>query len=288
MNTPSKLKKLLTIAKSPSQKTLSPRKSSKSSTKILEKWQDIFDLGFMLMISATGGLQILAPSLEKPLPANSCCVIHALLSPHTPALSPQRHPGKFFSPTSKGTGSTEKKKSETETLSDSDEEGRKGVAMYFSNNRFSDNFLSFLCHALRVNQSHTICIDVLKKHPWMKTTHSIPHTVGIMESADVTLQELITIANQWRQPPIQFQGPAQRQLQRVCDAIAVLLSCSDQTEFLIQKLLIQKDHSVCSEFAKDLGLNLHDVAEMVTDVVRVIQTGSKENNDSHEENKKEY
>lgn len=201
--------------------------------------QDVFDLGSLLFLSALGGLEILDSSEFERIAArnsSSCCVLHCneVKTPANP---------------------------------DSDQKARGLLlSQYFTNKRYSPEFLDFLCKSLRFSEEERSTVEDLQKHPWI---------TGKVEfkSATVTLQELIQISNQWRQsvPPIEYQGPAEKQLDRVCEAMAAVLPCCENYEQITAAFANGKvEKAVAQELAVDLGLDLDKVWTRLLDIITTI------------------
>ncbi len=200
--------------------------------------QDVFDLGSLLFISALGGLEIVDSSEFERIAArspSSCCVLHC--GDEKAATAPGPHKG-----------------------------GALLLSQYFTTRRFSPQFLDFLCKCLRFNEADRPSIDELLKHPWITSKSAF-------KSAAVSLRELILISNQWRQavPPVEYQGPAEKQLDRVCEAMAAVLPCCDNFEEIVAVFAGGKaDKAVAQELATDLGLELDNVWNKLVEVFKTI------------------
>ena len=159
---------------------------TKSSASQLK--QDVFDLGSLLFISALGGLEIIDPhDLEHISEQVGCCILHY----------------------------EEEKSAEKNT-----ETGLLKIPQYFNSDRYSREFLDFLCKCLRFSEDDRASLDDLLNHTWLMHKETY-------KTASVTLKELIQISNQWRQvvPLTECQGPVEKQLERVCEAMAAVLPC---------------------------------------------------------------
>ena len=203
------------------------QQSLKSKSSLLK--QDVFDLGLLLLISALGGIDILDHSEFERISkktTDTCCVLHC---------------------SNKGSP-----KNENLTL-----------IKYFTKNRYSDEFLDFLCCCLRFSEESRPSLNELQNHPWMNSK-SIP------KSAVVSLKELIQISNQWRQiVPVECQGPAEKQLERICEAMIAVLPCCSNFEETIDTLLTNKES--VRELALDLGLELDKVWNKLKEVIKAIK-----------------
>ena len=145
------------------------------------------------------------------------------------------------------------------------------LSQYFTTKRYSANFLDFLCKCLRFSETERASIDELQKHPWITSKPAL-------KSAAVSLQELIQISNQWRQsvPPVEYQGPAEKQLERVCEAMAAVLPCCENCEEITGAFIGGKlEKTVAKELAVDLGLELDNVWGKLMEVIKGIH-GHKE------------
>jgi hypothetical protein len=147
------------------------------------------------------------------------------------------------------------------------QEGKKGciqIAGYFTSKRYSQEFLDFLCKCLRFSEEGRATVGELLNHSWL---------VGkpTLRTANVSLQELIQISNQWRQvvPLLECQGPAEKQLERVCEAMAAVLPCCENFETIIKEFMERRgDEEMGRELALDLGLETKDVWEKLLAVIQ--------------------
>ena len=114
-------------------------------------------------------------------------------------------------------------------------------------------------------------IDDLLKHPWINSRIAF-------KSALVTLKELIQISNQWRQssPPIECQGPAEKQLDRVCEAMAAVLPCCENYEEIVSIFSrLKGDRSVARDLAVDLGLDVEKVWTKLSEAIAMVTQKDK-------------
>jgi len=193
----------------------SPSQNSKEKlNKLSEIKNDVFDLGSLLLVAAVGGFDIIkSTEFDQNInKENICCIIHK----------------------------NSDNKTDIDGINFSD---------YLNENKFSKEFLDFLCKCLQFKEAERATISDLIKHPWIKEKTNF-------KTPEVTLQELIMISNQWRLSslPIQFQGPSEKQLDRVCEAMAsVIPSCENYEKILL--MYLKGDETVAKELATDLGMD---------------------------------
>ncbi len=211
--------------------------------------QDIFDLGSLLFISALGGLEIIDSSEFERVAAkcsSSCCVLHCTEDKSASASA---------SASAGGSGNPKVV-------------GALLLSQYFTTRRYSPEFLDFLCKCMKFNELERAGLDELESHPWL--TGKVE-----MHSAIVSLLELIQISNQWRQavPPTEYQGPAEKQLDRVCDAMTAVLPCCENYEAITTAFVTGKvEKAVAMELAVDLGLDLNKVWTRLLEAITIIHT----------------
>ena len=151
------------------------------------------------------------------------------------------------------------------------QEGYISVAGYFTSKRYSKEFLDFLCKCLRFSEESRATVDELLSHPWFLGK-------PILKTANVTLQELIQISNQWRQvvPLVECQGPAEKQLERVCEAMAAVLPCCENFETIIKEFMERRENEeMGTELALDLGVETKDVWEKLLAVIQSMMSINK-------------
>ena len=194
-----------------------------------------------MFISALGGLEIIDSSEFERIAARSptnCCVLHCGDEKGAAPSAPPHKGGALL------------------------------LSQYFTPKRFSPQFLDFLCRCLRFNEADRMSVEELQKHPWITTKPTF-------KSAAVSLQELILISNQWRQavPPVEYQGPAEKQLDRVCEAMAAVLPCCENFEEITAAFTGGKmEKTVAKELAVDLGLELDKVWSRLIEVINAIRS----------------
>ncbi|EGR30587.1 protein kinase domain protein [Ichthyophthirius multifiliis] len=147
--------------------------------------------------------------------------------------------------------------------------------------RFSANYISFLCNTLQFNYSKRSSLQKLLKHPL------INQNTEINISNNINIQELLKISLDWTkqaQLPLEYQGAGIQQLERVCDAmILVLPNCekwfktSNYMEYTRHIKHLNKDSSQIKVLANDFGINANIVYEKISQVLTQLNFISQKN-----------
>ena len=135
---------------------------------------------------------------------------------------------------------------------------------------FSKDFVKFLCSCLRFDPNDRYTIKNLLSSSFLQNQET--------KGPSVSLPELLKISIQWNKNlvlPVEYQGPSARQLNKVCEALAVVLSnCEPPTrgtgEFkeygeLIKKLKV--DSPEIQNLADELGLPPMNVFEHINEIL---------------------
>jgi len=190
--------------------------------------QDIFEFGYLMLICATGGLNFYEPNefadklklfLEelgkKPQERQKyCCIIHnedlinsiKNLEDNLFANKPvrvQKATGIIIDKNSKPTSQI--------TIQD------------FLINNFSKEFVKFLCGCLKFDPQERSTIKSLLNSSFIKSQ-------SVSKGPAISLPELLKISVQWNKNlilPTEYQGPSEKQLKKVCEALAVVLPNCD-------------------------------------------------------------
>jgi len=186
--------------------------------------QDIFEFGYLMLVCATGGLNFYEPNefadklklfLEelgkKPHERQKyCCIIH-----NEDLINSIKNPEETLFTNKpvrvqKGTGIIIDKGSKPAsqiTIQD------------FLVNNFSKEFVNFLCGCLKFDPQERKTIKSLLHSPFLKSQ-------SISKGPVISLPELLKISVQWNKSlilPTEYQGPSEKQLKKVCEALAVVL-----------------------------------------------------------------
>lgn len=199
--------------------------------------QDVFDLGLLLFISALGGLELLDSKEFERLAAKP------------PDACCIFHYGNETPP----------------------QPGPLTINRYFTSKRYSEKFLDFLCKSLRFSESDRPSIKDLQHHPWLTSKVET-------KSPLVNLKELIQISSQWNisTNSTEYQLPAEKQLERICEAMASVLPCCENCEDILEKFTkghIEKE--AIKQLALDIGLDMKVVLEKLMEVIKGIE-GNKD------------
>lgn len=152
----------------------------------------------------------------------------------------------------------------------SDESAHSGLltlSQYFSTKRYSQNFLDFLCKCLRFSETDRSSVEQLQHHPWITSKADLKGPL-------VDLKELIQIGNQWRHSanPSEYQGSAERQLERLCEAMVSVLPCCEDYDGIVERFSKgQIDDEAVKELALDIGLDVEAVWKQLMKVIKAIQ-----------------
>lgn len=212
MNNPSSFQKHLAVNK------------DGADNRHLQFSQDVFEFGYLMLVCAIGGLEFYESSdfadklklfleelSKKPQERQKyCCIIHneELIS------SIKNIDTNLFNNkpvrVQKGNGLVLEKNSKSlPQISIQD-------ALLTQN--FSKDFVKFLCSCLKFDPNERSSITSLLSSPFV--LHQTAKGPG------VTLPELLKIGIQWNKNlvlPQEYQGPSERQLHKLCEALAVVL-----------------------------------------------------------------
>lgn len=197
-----------------------PAKQSQES--FYSRAQDIYNFGFLLLLSAVGGLEFFESSdlveklkifLEEYVKKGEearhkhCCIIH---DEEIIASMKVNTEHKAFS--NKGTLSADM--------------GLKHISIinFLQANKISREFVDFLCACLRFEPTQRASLRDLKAHPFITGTREL-------HGPNVSLNELIKISTLWTKNfilPPEYQVASEKQLDRVCEALSVVLPNSDR------------------------------------------------------------
>jgi len=166
--------------------------------------RDIFDIGYMLLISALGGIEIV--DLEKmyneyqryfdeknqgefsfaKLEKAPCCLVHFIEDYE-----------KFYAESYKQ---------------------KKLTLRYYLGKRFTAEFKDFLCRCLRFNREERPTARELRRHPFLSKSDTNNNR---LKTPRLTLPEMLKINNTWGK---NFQSEySEQQIDRLCDALSVVL-----------------------------------------------------------------
>lgn len=225
--------------------------NSRTQESFYSRAQDVYSFGFLLLLCAVGGLEFfesndllekikvyLEEHVRKPEESRGkiCCLIH-----DEEMISCMK-------------SSFEHKK----LSSTAGDKGIKHISIidFLQAKKQSKEFLEFLCLALRFDPQQRATIKDLKAHPFLSSNNR--ETNG----PSVTLNDLLKISTLWTKNsvlPLEYQGASEKQLDRVCEALSVVLpngTSSNQAEMReFYKLeTLNSESPVVIELAEDLGL----------------------------------
>ena len=260
VNNPSSWQKQLEGIKDP---------SGKSQESYYSRAQDVYNFGFLLLLSAVGGLEFFESNdlverikifLEEYTKKSEtsrnayCCIIHDEQTISAIKLN------------------TDHKTSKRQEDDERQSAKHLSILEFLQASKFSKEFIDLLCRCLKFEPLQRATMQELKTHPFLKSKD--------YNGPNVTLAELIKISTMWTKNfvlPPEYQVASERQLDRVCEALSVVLPSSDRMganaaemrEY--QKLELLDSHSgVIEELAEDLGLPHQKVWERIQEVLRGI------------------
>ena len=241
------------------QKQLSNIKDTSLSidSKMIAQAQDIFDCGFMLLICAVGGLEFFGSQEfteklkffmedfnKKPNEKSKyCCIIH-----NEDFISAIKLPNTSADVNTKPNGVSKSK----EILKPK----HISILDILTSNKFSKEFVNFLCSCLKFDVFERGTIKILLNHAFLVNNKE-------SKATGISLPELLKISLQWTKTsilPLEYQVASERQLDRVIEALNVVLpTCEkfDGAGALKDYTLLENLNSgsvVIQELAQDLGL----------------------------------
>ena len=220
--------------------------------KLLSQAQDVFDCGFMLLLCAVGGLEffesqdfseklkIFIDDLNKKSQDKSkyCCIIH-----NEDIISSIRLPSNENHNKLNTTQSNNKARTKHISILD-----------FLTSNKFSKEFISFLCSSLKFDMAERGTLKSLLAHPFLLNSKE-------NKGPGVSLPELLKISLQWTKSyilPAEYQGASERQLDRLIEALNVVLPNCEKVGGEIKDYSflegLNAGSAVVSELAQDLGL----------------------------------
>ncbi len=190
--------------------------------------QDVFEFGYLMLLCAVGGLDFYEPNEfadklklffeelnKKPQERSKyCCVIH-----NEEIISSIKN----FEESLFTNKPVRVQKGNNNNNIIIDNKASKNNASQinihdFLTQNFSKDFVKFLCSCLKFDPNERPTIKNLLSSPFVKSQET--------RGPAVTLPELLKISIQWNKNlvlPLEYQGPSERQLQKVCEALAVVL-----------------------------------------------------------------
>lgn len=237
--------------------------------KRLEFAHDIFQVGYLMLICAIGGLDILdvhdvtyerikqfVAETEIANPQKKlCCLLH----------SPEffNYFGGDFQKDTFG-----RKKQGTTLLT------TKAISidmLLISNQKFSNEFRDFLCQTLRFDPAARPNPRTLLEHPFFTKKKEL-------KNADISLEDLLGISSQWSRQgalPFDHRYASEKQLEKIYEGAAVVLQNCEQYFKLglisgnVKNLLKRsqgKPVESIEEIAEDLGISKDVIAQKLADI----------------------
>eukprot|EP01016_Furgasonia_blochmanni_P010451 TRINITY_DN14432_c0_g1_i1.p1 TRINITY_DN14432_c0_g1~~TRINITY_DN14432_c0_g1_i1.p1 ORF type:complete len:234 (+),score=26.66 TRINITY_DN14432_c0_g1_i1:62-763(+) len=125
--------------------------------------------------------------------------------------------------------------------------------------KFSGDLINFLCLCLRFDATKRPSAKTLLSHPFLSQSSVGAH------GPDVSLANMVQMSVEWNRQqsnlPLEFQGPSERQLDKVCDALAIVLPNCDtwftdrkKNELLDSLWNDKKDCEEIKDLSHELGL----------------------------------
>eukprot|EP01017_Pseudomicrothorax_dubius_P044396 TRINITY_DN7499_c0_g3_i1.p1 TRINITY_DN7499_c0_g3~~TRINITY_DN7499_c0_g3_i1.p1 ORF type:complete len:743 (+),score=107.15 TRINITY_DN7499_c0_g3_i1:42-2270(+) len=265
----------------------------------LGKARDIFDFGYMLLMSAIGGLGILeygeidpfkmksfTEEMQAKIAANTpnrpCCLIHyedffaRITTSSLTTVSTQITRHNSFSHGSSNNQSNHTQK----TFSITSKSKFFKVTVHdllIKSGKFSEDFVNFLCRCLRFDTRERPNASSLLKHPWLGQRQDF-------KGPDVSLEELLQISLYWsrhgNQLPSEYQAASEKQLEKICEGLGVVLQSCEKWFTIgtinqnVQQLLkgpsgVKKIEAI-DEIAADLGLSRETVYQDIHQVFNTL------------------
>ncbi|EAR87667.1 Serine/Threonine kinase (macronuclear) [Tetrahymena thermophila SB210] len=236
------------------QKSMLERNGDKSKQgDLLDRQDEIFKLGLLLLVSAIGNLDLLDDQLylffeqvQKQVELSSknndnkfCCLLH----------------------------------DEENIMQSIRKNGANCLSINILLKKYSSNFKDFLCKCLQYNYRSRLSIEELLKHPFVKSeqNQSLP-----------SLRELISVSNKISSHsvllPEKYQAASEKQLERVCEGIQMILpNCQiwfkvpQYMEFVQHLPLLDAQNPFILALANDLGIQPKKVHQKIQQTYEQIQ-----------------
>ena len=253
------------------QKQLSNLKDSSLNidSKTNAQAQDIFDCGFMLLICAVGGLEFFGSpefteklkifidnSNQKPNERSKyCCIIH-----NQDLILTIKLPNSNADEINKVNEASKNKEKHISILD------------FLTSNKFSTEFVNFLCSCLKFDVFERGTIKNLLNHPFLINNKENKGT-------GISLPELLKISLQWTKSyilPLEYQSASEKQLDRVIEALNVVLPTCEKLNggnniALKDYAILENLNSgslVIQELAQNLGLHCTKVWKKIEELIK--------------------
>ncbi|KAM3142315.1 hypothetical protein pb186bvf_005485 [Paramecium bursaria] len=214
----------------------------------LEKANDIWKLGFIVLQCAVGtlefhpkaqqlyeGFRIILEEIHKyqDYVKDSCCVIHSEIKIITLV---------------------------EQNWKPSLEQNR--ISIIDMLNSFSQDFISFLCSTLKIDPRQRMTAEQLSQHPFITN-------IKEYKGPNVTLKELLGISNTWNSSlPEEYQGQGEKKLDRLCDALQLVLSNYNEKP-QVTKVQLYESSPLIRELSYDMALNPKQVSERLLTLFQI-------------------
>ncbi|CAD8194675.1 unnamed protein product [Paramecium octaurelia] len=124
--------------------------------------------------------------------------------------------------------------------------------------KFSPEFIQFLCSTLKIDPRQRVYTEQLLQHPWLVSGRD-------PKGPNVQLKELLNISNAWNAfLPEEFQGQGAQKLERLCDALYLVLQNSERPT--VNKMQLQENSPIIKELSYDMGLNAKAVSDRIMSI----------------------
>ena len=137
--------------------------------------------------------------------------------------------------------------------------------LLLESHRFTSDFNDFLCKCLQINYAKRFTVEQLLNHRFLHNNH--------LQGPILSLREVIKVSVDWNKHdelPVEYQGASEKQLDRLCDGLNLVLpNCerwfkSSQYQYYVRKMMnLSKDSEVITNLANDLGLQPQKVYDKI-------------------------
>ncbi|CAK57467.1 unnamed protein product (macronuclear) [Paramecium tetraurelia] len=213
---------------------------------ILERANDIWKLGWLILNCAIGtmefhpkaqqiyeGSRIILEEITKYVDQlkDTCCLLHSELK----VIQFVEQNSKIFN-----------------------EPTRITILDLLPPDKFSAEFIQFLCSTLKIDPRQRLFTEQLLQHSWLTGGKEC-------KGPNVQLKELISISNAWNTfLPEEFQGQGAQKLERLCDALCLVLQNSEKPT--VNKMHLQENSPIIKELSHDMGINAKVISERLISI----------------------
>ncbi|CAD8112638.1 unnamed protein product [Paramecium sonneborni] len=129
---------------------------------------------------------------------------------------------------------------------------------FLPSDKFSVEFIHFLCCTLKIDPRQRLQIEQLLVHQWLTSGKEC-------KGPNVYLKELLSISNAWNAfLPEKYQGQGLQKLERLCEALCLVLQNSEKPS--INKIHLQESSPIIKELSYDMGINAKVVSERLISI----------------------